>query len=179
VNFFKAIYFDLNGTLVEVWTDENREEVFRTTANLLQTFGIDIRADRFREEFNAINKRQREEKHVDHPEFDVLGIFRELIAKYGNADVNSLPSLKKAEFTVFLAQAFRAASMSYLNTYPGVHRVLDTLKKDYRLAAVSDAQAVWARTEMTRVKLDGYFEETVISGELGERKPAPVMFQTA
>lgn len=40
MNHFKAILFDLNGTLIDIWTDETREDLFRTMANLLNTFGV-------------------------------------------------------------------------------------------------------------------------------------------
>ena len=51
MNHFKAILFDLNGTLIDIWTDETREDLFRTMANLLNTFGMMLSAEEFRKLF--------------------------------------------------------------------------------------------------------------------------------
>ena len=58
MNHFRAILFDLNGTLIDIWTDETREDLFRTMANLLNTFGVMLSAEEFRKLFYEIIKKK-------------------------------------------------------------------------------------------------------------------------
>lgn len=179
MNHFKAILFDLNGTLIDIWTDETREDLFRTMANLLNTFGMMLSAEEFRKLFYEIMKKQRDERKVEHPEFDAVGIFCTLLKEYGNEFTAVLPKNKLSMLPVFLAQSFRAASMYRLAEYPGVHRILDELQKEYTLAAVSDGQKIWAEAELQRLDLTRYFPVRVISSDYGFRKPAPGLFMAA
>jgi len=179
MNHFKAILFDFNGTLIDIWTDETREDLFRTMANLLSTFGVMLSADEFRKLFYEIMKKQRDSRGVEHPEFDVVGIFRTLLKEHGNDFTASLSKNRLSMLPAFLAQTFRAASMHRLATYPGVHRILDGLQKEYTLAAVSDGQKIWAEAELQRLDLTRYFPLRVISSDYGFRKPAPELFMAA
>ena len=147
---FQAIFFDLNGTLIDIWTDETRDDLYRTMSNLLATYGVDLAPDRLHEEFFSLQKEQRKLSHAEHPEFDVVKIFLHLLSRYGGDAVQKQTAKEREQLAVFLSHAFRAASMFKLQTYPGVVEVLTELKKQYRLAAVSDAQRLWAVAEMRR-----------------------------
>jgi putative hydrolase of the HAD superfamily len=57
--------------------------------------------------------------------------------------------------------------------------VLDVLRRRYPLAVVTDAQSPWARAELHRVGLLGYFDPVVVSGDHGYRKPDRRLFQLA
>jgi HAD superfamily hydrolase (TIGR01509 family) len=63
--------------------------------------------------------------------------------------------------------------------YPGVKTVLDELLYRFRLAAVSDAQSVWAVPEMRAVGVESYFKPVIISGDFGFRKPDERLFEAA
>jgi putative hydrolase of the HAD superfamily len=60
-----------------------------------------------------------------------------------------------------------------------VREVLDVLRGRYPLALVTDAQSAYARGELHRVGLLGYFDPIVISGDHGYRKPDRRLFQLA
>ena len=47
------------------------------------------------------------------------------------------------------------------------------------MATVSDAQRVWLIPEMKALGIDSYFETTIISSDLGFRKPDNRIFQAA
>ena len=57
--------------------------------------------------------------------------------------------------------------------------MLETLAERYRLALVSDSQALYIEPELRTTSLAGLFEVAVISSELGYRKPDPRVFQKA
>jgi putative hydrolase of the HAD superfamily len=175
----KALLFDINGTIIDILTDESRDEIYRTISNLLDYQGVRISPEEFRGVFWEQNRKQRRESGEEYPEFNAAAIFDLIIRKYATARTLSIPYSKLKELPVFMAQAFRAASRLKLEPYPGVRETLDALSKKYRMAAVSDGQTVWAVPELGSAGLSGYFESVVVSGSFGFRKPDPRMFQMA
>lgn len=175
----KALLFDINGTVSDILTDESGPEVYRVVANLLSYQGIGLAPDAVRDLFWEINKRQRRDSGEEHPEFDAVKIFAEIIDRHASSYTLALPVAKRESLPLFLAEAFRAASRYKLQLYPGVHKVLDALKVNYRLAAVSDGQSVWARPELYHVGLLDMFDPLIISSDLGFRKPDPRIYQAA
>src|SRR5262249_50540366 len=57
--------------------------------------------------------------------------------------------------------------------------VLDVLRARYPLAIVTDAQSMYARGELHKVGLLGYFDPIIVSGDHGYRKPDRRLFQFA
>ena len=47
----KGLIFDLNGTLIDIFTSESDWEIYRTTANFLDYHGVSIAPDRLKEEY--------------------------------------------------------------------------------------------------------------------------------
>src|SRR5262245_65693343 len=72
---------------------------------------------------------------------------------------------------LFLAEMCRGISRRRLGLYPHARKVLDALRGRYPLALVTDAQSPYARAELHRVGLLGYFDPIVVSGDHGYRKP--------
>lgn len=175
----KALLFDVNGTVSDILTDESGAEIYRVLANLLSYQGVELAPDTVRDLFWEINKRQRRESLEEHPEFDAVKIFAEIIKEHASSYTLSLPAAKRQYLPLFLAETFRAASRYRLQLYPGVRKVLDSLATRYRLAAVSDGQAVWARPELHSVGLLDVFDPLIISSDLGFRKPDRRIYQTA
>lgn len=175
----KALLFDINGTVVDILTDESSGEIYRTVSNLLNFYGVNITPDDFRTQFWQLNKEQRRASAEEYPEFDVQQIFKTIISRYGSPATKHLSVSKQRLLPEILSEVFRAASLFKLELYPGVKSVLDELKKDYQLAAVSDAQKVWAMPELNALGLSDYFSPIVISSDLGYRKPDERIFQNA
>ena len=80
---------------------------------------------------------------------------------------------------LFLAEMSRGISRRQLTLYPNVREVLDVLRDRYPLALVTDAQSAYARSELRKVGLLGYFDPIVVSGDHGYRKPDRRLFQLA
>ncbi len=175
----KGILLDLNGTVIDILTDEGNRDVYRTMSNLLSYYGVYLSADEVRQLYFAYNKEQRKSSKEAYPEFDVAAIFAQLIAEHGTAMTKALPADVRHTLPRFLAEAFRAATLFKLSLYDGARQVLDDLKQTYRLAAVSDGQYLWAEPEMRRVGLEDDFEFVIVSGKYGYRKPDKRMYQKA
>ncbi len=126
-----------------------------------------------------IMKLQRAACIDPYPEFDAIGIFREIVAQHSTDFTRGLPAEKIEQLPVILAEAHRAASRFRLQPYPGVGETLRQLHAEYRLAIVSDGQVAYAIPELHAVGLSGYFDPILISGQFGYRKPDERLFKAA
>jgi len=174
----KAILFDINGTLIDINTDEANEKIYRGISNILTYQGICMHRWEVRDEYYRIMDFQRKASKEEYPEFDVVELFRELVNRRFSATGNITPD-KLKWLPVFLAEAYRGISLNRLQLYPGVLDVLNYLRSRYKLAAISDAQSAWCLPEMRAVGIDGFFDPIIVSGDFGYRKPDPRLFTTA
>jgi len=174
----KAILFDINGTLIDINTDEGNDEIYRGISHLLTYQGINMHRWEVRDEYYRIMDDQRKASREKYPEFDVVAIFREFL-KRRSAATGTVPSGKLEWLPVFLAEAYRGISRNRLQLYPGVLDVLNELRLRYKLAAISDAQSAWCLPEMRSVGIDRYFDHVIVSGDFGYRKPDARLFTAA
>lgn len=175
----KGIIFDINGTLTDIHTNEMHDDIYRVISNLLSYQGIFLDPNAVKELYFQIMKEQRAASLERHPEFDAVGIFREMIARNSTEFTHLLPPGKLEQLPLFLAETHRAASRFKLQLYPGVENTIKQLITNYRLAAISDGQSAYAVPEFNAVGLSGYFETVTVSGDLGYRKPDKRMFEGA
>ena len=170
----KGILFDLNGTLIDILTDEYQDNLYQFTAGFLSYSGVLISPEQLRERYFFFNREQRRKSPEEFPEFDAVRIFHDIILENIQLDETAA-----GQWAAAAARVFRTASMHKLEPYPGVAEILRQLKPDYRLAAVSDGQSAWALPELHRCQLDVFFESVTVSGDLGFRKPDRRIFETA
>jgi putative hydrolase of the HAD superfamily len=174
----KGIIFDINGTLININTDEGMDEIYRAISHFLTYHNIYLHRGEVRDQYYRIMEEQIKASEEEYPEFDTVGLWKEFL-------VNSLkrisipPPETVNAMSRFLAEMYRGISRQRLELYPDVKMVLDKLKSRYPIAVVSDGQSVWALPELRAVGLDKYFDPVVISGDYGFRKPDPRLFQTA
>lgn len=175
----RAIAFDVDGTLVEIVTEDGINQIFRAAGHFLTYQGIDLRRERVRDLYFQIMKDQQRTSPEEHPEFDAVGIWRRIIDDNMSDFTRALPPEKLAQLPVFRAEMYRGISRRRLRLYPHVREVLDTLRQHFPLAVVTDAQTAYARAELQQVGLLDYFDTIVVSGDYGYRKPDTRLFQHA
>ncbi|MCK9381465.1 MAG: HAD family hydrolase [Sulfuritalea sp.] len=175
----KGIIFDVNGTLSDINTNEWHDDVYRVVSNLLSYQGISLDPNVVKELYFRIMKEQRAATGERHPEFDVVGIFREIVKQNSTEFTRGLPDKKLEQLPRLLAEAHRAASRFRLQLYSGVDETLRQLHPHYHLAVVTDAQSAYAIPELNAVGLSGYFDPIIISGDFGYRKPDRRLFEAA
>ena len=178
MNGIKAVLFDVNGTLVDIRTEES-DAVFRAVAHVLSYSGIGLRRDAVRAAYLDLMAEQRDASAERHPEFDVVAIWAEVLQRHATAFTRGLPAAKREWLPLHLAETQRAVSRRRLRLYPHVRAVLDALAARFPLAVVTDGQSAWARSELHAVGLDGYFDPVVVSGDHGYRKPDRRLFELA
>ncbi len=175
----RALIFDINGTLIDIETDERMEQAYRAIAHFLTYQGITLHRWEALNLYFQIMKEQFERSTEIFPEFDVVAVWREILKRQGSDVTRSLPPRKLQQLPLFLAELQRGISRKRLSLFPQVLEVLNQLREHYLLAVVSDAQSAWALPELRAVGLHEYFDPVVITGDYGYRKPDARLFQTA
>jgi putative hydrolase of the HAD superfamily len=175
----RALLFDVNGTLIDIETDECMEEVYRGIAHFLTYQGIRLRRGEVRDLYFQIMKEQFAANTEKYPEFDVVAVWREFLQRQATDYTRSLSAEKFRQMPLILAEMQRGISRKRLLAFPQTQEILTQLKSRYRLAVVSDAQSAYALPELRRAGLADYFSPIVISGDYGFRKPDARLFQAA
>jgi putative hydrolase of the HAD superfamily len=175
----RAVAFDVNGTLVRILTEDGMDEIFRSAAHFLTYQGIDLHRDQVRDLYFQLLKEQLRVSPEEYPEYDAVGIWRSIIEGHMTDFTRALPAGKLEQMPLFLAEMYRGIARRRLSLYPHVPEVLGVLRERYPLALVTDAQSAYARGELHKVGLLGYFDPIVVSGDHGYRKPDRRLFEFA
>jgi putative hydrolase of the HAD superfamily len=175
----RALLFDVNGTLIDIETDEWMEEAYRAVAHFLTYQGITLRRSEVRDLYFQIMKEQFAASQETYPEFDVVAIWREVLRRYGTEYTRSLAPEKLSQIPLSIAEMQRGISRKRLAVFPQVREMLAQLKTSHRLAVVSDAQSAYGLPELRAAGLADYFAPVIISGDYGFRKPDARLFQAA
>lgn len=175
----KGIIFDVNGTLSDINTNEWHDDVYRVISNFLSYHGMSIDPSVIKDLYFRIMREQRVATGERHPEFDVVGIFRNIVKLHSIGYRHELQTTKLKQLSRLLAELHRAASRFRLQLYPGVEATLRQLRPNYHLAVVTDAQSAYAIPELDAVGLSGYFDPIIVSGDFGYRKPDRRLFLAA
>jgi putative hydrolase of the HAD superfamily len=174
-----AVAFDVNGTLIDIRTEDDRDDIFRAIGHFLTYQGIDLRRHAVRELYFDRLKAQQRESSEQFPEFDAVAIWHSIVVDHATDFTRELPQERLAQLPQTLAELYRGVSRRKLKLYPHVRSVLTALRERFPLAVVSDGQKAWARGELHKVGLTDFFGPIAVSGEHGFRKPDPRLFQLA
>jgi putative hydrolase of the HAD superfamily len=174
-----ALLFDINGTLIDIETDEGLEEIYRAIAHFLTYQGISLHRWEVRDLYFEMMQQQRKTSHEAYPEWDAVELWREIIRRTATDYTRSLPAEKLAQLPLFLAELHRGIARKRLRLFPAVKEALDLLRPHYQFAAVSNAQSAYATPELQAVGLLDYFQSVIISGDYGYCKPDIRLFQHA
>lgn len=75
------------------------------------------------------------------------------------------------------ARLFGTETLKELYIFPDARTVMDTLGKKYRLTMITNGASVWQRAKIEKLNIEDYFEEIIVSGELGHHKPSKMIFE--
>jgi putative hydrolase of the HAD superfamily len=175
----RALIFDVNGTLLDIETDEGLEEIYRAIAHFLTYQGIFLHRGEVRDLYFQLMQQQRARSAETFAEWDAVELWREFLHNKASDYTRSLPTEKREQLPLFLAELHRGIARKRLRLYPQVQETLDQLRSHYSMAVVSDAQSAYAVPELRAVGLLKYFDSIIVSGDYGYRKPDARLFQKA
>ena len=103
----RGIIFDINGTLSDIWTDEESLDVYRVVSNFLDYQGVKIPPEKLKKLYFEINKRQRTDSDEPYPEFDIVALFKTMTDKNATSFFSDLPKKKRKLLPAITAEVFR------------------------------------------------------------------------
>ncbi len=195
----KAVLFDLDDTLL--WDERSIEESFEATCQVAaEACGVDPSKLQ-----GAVRKEARSlyESYETYPFTVMIGInpfeglwgnftagdqaeFRKMeaiVPQYRkDAWTNGLRALgiEDAELGAKLAEQFPAERRSRPILYEETYEVLDNLKKDYKLLLLTNGSPDLQHEKLAGVpEMAAYFDHIIISGQFGQGKPKPAIFEHA
>lgn len=166
-----VILFDFYKTLLDIWTDEERPDVWNNLARFLCYRGVSTDAGSLQQSYFSMAKRRVEQSNETYPEINVLDIFRTILVDLGFSGTDELiPSF---------AQLFRILSLQHFELYPDALPTLQFLHHEYQLGLITDAQRIFLEPEIRITGLQTFFEVTIVSSDYSFHKPDPRMFKMA
>lgn len=167
----KAILFDLYGTLVDIKTNEHRDDVFEMVSRFLEYRRVFISGRELKELYLLEINQQFARSRERHPEVDAARAFGDILRERARTNDRYL--------AMITSQLYRSLCREYIRLYDDTFWTLNEFKKHYRLGIVSDAQRVFCTPELRALRLEDFFDALVISSDFGFRKPDPRMFHIA
>ena len=167
----RAVLFDIYGTLVDIKTDEHRDDVFDSLSRFLEYRRVFIHGQELKElYFEQINQ-QIAKSREKYPEIDVARAFDHVLRAHGGTPNRYL--------TMITAQLYRSLSRDDFRLYEDTFWNINEFRKHYRLGIVSDAQRIFCNPELRTLRIENFFDAIVISSDYGFRKPDPRLFHIA
>ena len=131
----RVLIFDVNGTLIDIETDEGMEEIYRAVGHFLLYQGIKLHRGEVRDLYFQTMKEQFTASSETYPEFDAVALWRTILERHGSEYTRCLPAQKMRQMPLFLAELQRGISRKRLNLFPRVLEVLNQLREHYLLAS--------------------------------------------
>ena len=164
----KVVCFDLDDTICDLWEGEHKardslierlvEDSGYPRAHVSNIY--DAEWVTFKGNYMALVADGLDE--IDIREKHMRGVLKEIGIKGDSREYAGLHCTEK---------------MDGIYLYPDARNVMDTLKKKYRLTMITNGASAWQREKIERLNIEGYFEEIIVSGELGHHKPSPKIFE--
>lgn len=161
---YKNYVFNLYGTLIDIKTNEEKDEIWEKLAIYLGYNSAHYDKDELRECFDKIvGKLIKKNDQYECPDYQIEDVFYKLYKDKG------VKPKKKAKFA---AKTFRLLSTEYIRPYKGVLEVLELMKaNDKKIYVLSNAQKAFANSEMKFLGIKKIFDGICISSDVGIRKP--------
>ncbi|MCT4545137.1 MAG: HAD family hydrolase [Vallitalea sp.] len=161
---YNNIVFNLYGTLIDIKTNEEKDEIWEKFAIYFGYNGAHYEKDELKERYSKIvNKLIKNNDKYECPDYEIEDVFFKLYKDKG------VKPKKKAKQT---AKTFRLLSTEYIKLYDGVIETLEKLvEQNKKIYLLSNAQKAFANAEIKYLKIKKYFNDTCISSNIGIRKP--------
>ena len=157
---YKAVVFDLYGTLADIHTDEHRLSLWREMAAFSAKQGAACVPSVLRRRYEEITAREFETAKQAAgpgacPEIDLFPVFRELLGL--GADEEAVRAA---------AWRFRTLSVTHLRAYTGAGELLRSLREDgRRVILLTNAQRCFTAPELKKLGLWNAFDGVYISSD--------------
>jgi len=167
----RAVIFDCYSTLIDIRTNERKEEVFKYLSLYLQYYGARIDATKLKSALSRETERYLQSREERYAEVDLEIVFKDILKKEG---------LENSFLAESCCKLLRVLSRERFELFPDSIPVLKEIKRSgCPLGVVSDAQKVFCLEEAEILGLNRFFDCIVLSTQFGFRKPDPRLFTIA
>lgn len=182
---YESFVFDLYGTLVDIRTDEGKEEVWEKLALFYGYYDAHYTPQELKIRYevlvsgkeevqrgllNTKNLGKKDDMHESHPEIKIEEVFRSLFLEKG-VEADEILAIHAGQF-------FRVLSTEYVRLYEGTEEMLQALKETgKKIYLLSNAQRIFTEYEMHTLGIAKYFDDIFISSECGVKKPDSRFFE--
>lgn len=169
---YKNFIFDLYGTLVDIHTDEEKDEVWEKLGLFYGYYGARYLPGELKEGYKRLTDccGAMSDSHEAYPEIQIENVFRELFAAKGICPDEKL--------VLHAGQLFRVLTTEYICLYEGVIEMLEKLKgKGKNIYLLSNAQRIFTEYELYMLDIAQYFDGILISSDYGVKKPDRSFFE--
>jgi len=167
----RAVIFDCYGTLVDIQTNEGKDEIFAYLSLYLHYYGAEINTATLKSLFHAEKEHYLNTRQERYPEFDIEVVLKKILQMRG---LNN-PFLAES-----CCKIFRLVSRDRFQLFPDSLPALRELKsRGFLLSMLSNAQNVFFYQEIDMLGLRQFFRYFVVSSYWGFRKPDPRIFYLA
>ena len=181
---YKAVFFDLYGTLIDIRTDEQSEAAWRALYEQLRDCGVEYESvETLRQRFAQCeaSEMQRQSScstvREEWREFDLLPVYRLLLIDQADKVERILPLQQAAQQA---AWAFRQGATSMIQLYRGALEMIERMRQaGVSVVLLSNAQSCYTRPELELMGLANAFDDVIISSEEGMCKPARDLYVAA
>lgn len=162
---YKNFIFDLYGTLIDLSTNEEKDELWTKLSLFYSYNGAKYEKGELKEDYCIIVKKYLSENMAtSYPDTKVKNIFKQL---YNNKDVNA-----SEELVMVTTKLFRILSTEYISLYDGVKETLSLLKNSgKKLFILSNGQREFSIPELKYLGIYDYFDGIYCSADIGICKP--------
>ena len=178
---YKAYIFDLYGTLVDIWTDEEDPALWQWLAGYYGCFGAYWEPDGIRQRYHELVRELEEEiaekRSVRYPEIRLEDVFIKLLFEK-SPDAFAERCADPDDWAFDTANAFRIFSRRRFTVYEGAEELLGRLREQGKgVHLLSNAQAVFTLPELKAAGLYSFFDSIYIASDKGMKKPQKEFMQ--
>lgn len=168
---YKYVLFDLYGTLVDLSTDEAKNELWKNLYLFYSYNGAKYEINEIKEAYlHEVKVELDKNTKTKHPDMRIQTAFYRL---YKNKGVEASDEL--VEYT---ARLFRGLSTEYIKLYDNVKEGLKTLKDNgVKIYILSNAQRSFTVPEIKYLGIHDMFDGIYISSDIGICKPDVKFFE--
>ena len=167
--------FDLYGTLVDIRTNENKEEIWERLAMFYGYYGALYESEELKNAYKKLVSGKElalkseladnpKYEHESSPEIEITDVFMDLYKEKGVEASH--------ELALHTGQFFRVLATDFVRLYPGTKEMLSYLKEaGKKVYLLSNAQRIFTEYELRCIDIFKYFDAVLISSDYKTKKP--------
>lgn len=182
---YQNYIFDLYGTLLDIWTDENDPLLWQRMAEIYSCYGADYNAEALKVAYRRIVEEEQDKLAVHngsrYPEIRLENVFLRLLKESPVKHRSELSLRGRKEQTLWLAMiacTFRCLSTRRFRLFPRVKDVLTAVRaQGHPIYLLSNAQRIFTMPELEKTGLVDFFDAIYLSSDAGIAKPDPAFME--